>query len=720
MPDRILVIAEIGCGPPYHGNRSRMRSLLSEIRGLGYRIDFAGVRFSSKEKEATLPHVDRWVYSFDELPLEFFLRRHYDRARQWLIRRFTKDSVGSAPDYAELDRWFNPRWLNQAKVLQARENYRRVLVAYVFHSAFLHAFPAPCRKILDAHDTFTGRHERIQSVGLEQFWFSCGEQEERAGLQRADTVLAIQEEEAEVFRQQLRGKTDVQVVGHFVEPKEVGANTGAERRIGYIGAYNPLNLQGLQWFLREVWPEVLAKCPEAELLVAGSICRWLEPSKAVKLLGKVPDVSQFHADCLCTVNPMPQGTGLKIKTVESLACGRPVVATPPACEGLRSFFGKGLVEAGTAAEFAAAIVRWLQNPSLADRAGESALEALAQAVGQWRASLAQALDLKTGHVRPNFSTMPTAGDNLITWACRHLEPADTGPALTAAARPFSVCCLVTKPELYGRLRASLRNMGFDDHCCEFLVADNTAGNVFPPFAGVRRFLREARGSYVMIVHQDAVPLEPAGKLLARIAEVEKADPLWGVIGNAGRTTKAEAVLSLVVEKETFALGQSFREVETIDENVIIVRNGTAITVSADTTGFHLYAFDLCSVAARLGYRSYVVDHLWRHDSRGIVDDTFFEAKRQMEDKMRRYSRRRAAPTTCTALCWSSSPLEHARAQALSLRLIGHPVHRKAWWRLWWRTLFTNPLFLGYFAYFLGLDAWGWVVRRSRVERERVE
>jgi hypothetical protein len=299
-----------------------------------------------------------------------------------------------------------------------------------------------------------------------------------------------------------------------------------------------------------------------------------------------------------------------------------------------------------------------------------------------------------------------------------LEPPRVPCLAHASSLAFSVCCLVTRHTDYTNLRRALHEQGFNQSNCEFIVCDNSKGNKFTAYEAIVAFLAEAKGKYVLIVHQDAIPLEPASKLLARIAEVEKADPLWGVIGNAGRTSRAEAVLSLVIQDETFKLGRPFREVETIDENVIIVRNGTGITVSADIDGFHFYAFDLCSVAARLGYRTYVVDHLWRHDSRGIVDDSFFKAKRHMEAKMRHYSRRRAAPTTCTALCWSNSPLEHARAQALSLRLIGHPVHRKAWWQLWWRALFTNPLFLGYFAHFLALDAWGWIRRRVTSESER--
>jgi glycosyltransferase involved in cell wall biosynthesis len=267
--------------------------------------------------------------------------------------------------------------LDEARELQARENYSRVLVAYAYHSAFLDAFPASCRKILDAHDTLSGRHEMIESAGVGKFWFSCSAEEERLGLERADVVLAIQDEEAEVFRKLLRGKAEVRVVGHFVEPREVPENPGAAQCIGYIGAYNPLNLQGLQWFIREVWPKVLREFPAARLVVAGSICDKLKPGPGLELLGKVRDAAQAHADFLLSINPMPSGTGLKIKTVEAMACGRPVVATPAGCAGLRAYLGQGLVEANDAESFAKAVMSWLRDPGEARRQGKLAREAVA-------------------------------------------------------------------------------------------------------------------------------------------------------------------------------------------------------------------------------------------------------------------------------------------------------------------------------------------------------
>lgn len=278
---------------------------------------------------------------------------------------------------------------------------------------------------------------------------------------------------------------------------------------------------------------------------------------------------------------------------------------------------------------------------------------------------------------------------------------------------FSVCCLMNDLRLYAELRNQLERQGFTSGMCEFLVCDNSRRNEFSGYEGVRLFLREARGKYVLIVHQDAWPLEPAAKLLDLIARVEVADPLWAVLGNAGKTSGGRAVLSLATGEEVFRPEADFCRVGSIDEHMMLVRNGTGVNVSGDLDGYHFYAFDLCSVAARLGYRTYAVDHLWRHDSHGTVDDEFLAERKRLERKMREYHRGRFAPTTSTTLCWSASPLRRARARALSILTISRPQHRAIRRKMWLEGLFTNPLFLFYIVYYRFRDAWCWVLRRSR-------
>ena len=278
---------------------------------------------------------------------------------------------------------------------------------------------------------------------------------------------------------------------------------------------------------------------------------------------------------------------------------------------------------------------------------------------------------------------------------------------------FSVCCLVTRHSEYAALREALKKQGFDESNCEFLVCDNSSGNRGSAFDAIRAFLRQARGKYVLIVHQDAIPLESAEALLGLIAQVEEHDPHWGVIGNCGRQFGGRASLAMEIEGRVTRVGKPFVPVAAVDENMMLVRNGAGITVSKYGEGFHMYAFDLCSVAARLGYSTYVVDHLWRHDSAGTIDEGYLVAKKRMEDKMREYHRGQFAPTSSTTLCWSRSPLRQAKARALSILTIGHRKHRAIRRKLWLEGLFTNPLFVFYIVYFRLRDAWCWVRRRSR-------
>jgi hypothetical protein len=275
---------------------------------------------------------------------------------------------------------------------------------------------------------------------------------------------------------------------------------------------------------------------------------------------------------------------------------------------------------------------------------------------------------------------------------------------------FSVCCLVTRYSEYGALRKALKEQGFNESNCEFLVCDNSAGNRYSAFDAIRAFLRQAKGKYVLIIHQDAIPLESAEALLGLVAQVEKHGPHWGVIGNCGRQFGGRASLALEIDGRVTRVGQPFVQVAAVDENMMLVRSGAGLTVSRYGEGFHMYAFDLCSVAARLGYSTYVVDHLWRHDSAGTIDDGYLVAKKRMEDKMRDYHRGQFAPTSSTTLCWSSSPFQQAKARALSILTIGHRKHRAIRRKMWWQGIFTNPLFVFYIIHYLLRDAWCWVKR----------
>lgn len=254
------------------------------------------------------------------------------------------------------------------------------------------------------------------------------------------------------------------------------------------------------------------------------------------------------------------------------------------------------------------------------------------------------------------------------------------------AIPFSVCCLVTRWNDYEVARAAFEQQGFDASNSEFLVCDNSSFNNFDAYQAIRQFLREARGRYVVIAHQDAYPLEHCTKLLGKLILLEENDPMWGVVGNAGVHYRdwPVAVGSLrMPESGGIAMKTDFKEVSVLDENVLIVRNGCGITVSADLSGYHLYGLDVCSVAARIGFTSYVVNYLWHHGSHGTIGSDFFASKRLVESKLRKYFTRTSLPTTCTYVSWAPSKWKEALTLGRSyIQVMVNARHTEARSYLW--------------------------------------
>jgi hypothetical protein len=356
MKNRLLAISHCGCGPPFAGNRARVRSLFSVIRELGWEIHFADVLMPDDELQGTLPFVDQHVCRFESQPGDVsLLSRVRRRLRRWSQR-------GTQVSEAErsVDQWFLPHWDWQAKELQAKYNYDVVLVEYVFHSRFLKAFGPECLKILDTHDRFGNRDARLAAQGATGSWFDTTEDGEQLGLLRADCVIAIQDSEREYFEALLCGQRVVSTVGHFcdVHPLPLPQDLS---RIGILASENPLNVDGLKWFLSRVWPIIVAQRPDARLLIGGTISKLTWEGVNVEVLGVVDQVDNFYSRCALTINPMRAGTGLKIKTIEALAHGRVVVGTSVAFEGLADVELKDNIS-DDQERFAAILVNYLCVP----------------------------------------------------------------------------------------------------------------------------------------------------------------------------------------------------------------------------------------------------------------------------------------------------------------------------------------------------------------------
>lgn len=128
------------------------------------------------------------------------------------------------------------------------------------------------------------------------------------------------------------------------------------------------NYEAMSWFLNEAFPLIQAQVPEVRLTITGDHAnRPLPPASNVILTGFVDDVRPVIARSWGSVVPLHTGGGTRLKILEAMALGTPVVATSKGAEGLDAAAGEHLLIADSPEAFADAVVKLLKEPELRQR-----------------------------------------------------------------------------------------------------------------------------------------------------------------------------------------------------------------------------------------------------------------------------------------------------------------------------------------------------------------
>lgn len=129
--------------------------------------------------------------------------------------------------------------------------------------------------------------------------------------------------------------------------------------------YGP-NYQGISWFIEKVYPLIKAREPEVSLRVTGNNLPLLPtiPGSGVTQTGYVEDVKPLVSAACVSVVPILSGGGTRLKILESMALGTPVVSTSKGAEGLKVADGENLMIGDSPESFAEAVLRLVKNEQL--------------------------------------------------------------------------------------------------------------------------------------------------------------------------------------------------------------------------------------------------------------------------------------------------------------------------------------------------------------------
>ncbi len=217
---------------------------------------------------------------------------------------------------------------------------------------------------------------------------------ERRALRNRRWLIASSPRVADTLRRD-RPSAEVVVAPLSLLPERYPQSSGPEQpTAGVIGtAAWPPTAGAIDRLLHRVWPLVRADVPDARVLVAGRGTTELAgagtlPAGAV-VLGAVDSAVDFLSGLSVLAYPLERGSGMKVKVLEALALGVPVVTTPEGAEGIAT--NDGVVVATADADLARAVASILRDPAERAARGAAARRCFAD------------------HYRPAVATAPLVG-----------------------------------------------------------------------------------------------------------------------------------------------------------------------------------------------------------------------------------------------------------------------------------------------------------------------
>lgn len=199
---------------------------------------------------------------------------------------------------------------------------------------------------------------------------------EMKSLSKVDGIAAITLTDAAYFRRVTATPVIDLPFGVDIEKFDPVFEVGDKPTFYHIGSMNWMpNEEGIKWFLKNVWGDVVKRIPDAKLYLAGrNMPKWLlkKKKKNVEIVGEVPDAHEFVNQHNVAIVPLFSGSGMRIKIIESMALGKTVITTLVGAEGIQYTEFDNIIIADNVPKMVENICRLYKHPEEAEAIGLNA------------------------------------------------------------------------------------------------------------------------------------------------------------------------------------------------------------------------------------------------------------------------------------------------------------------------------------------------------------
>lgn len=207
-----------------------------------------------------------------------------------------------------------------------------------------------------------------------------------------DGVIACSEDDKTEFIRINKGQIAITVVPNGVTiPEKIYNSAASNEKPNYIlfcgSLWSVPNAEGMHWFCKNIWALVLNKFPELKLLVVGPgeidlKYSEIKSTENLELIGFVDKLEPWYNKSAISIVPLLTGSGTRLKVLEAMGLGVPVISTSIGAEGIKYTDGVNIEIANEAEEFANKIIFLLNDKSERIKISKAARE-LAESTYDW-------------------------------------------------------------------------------------------------------------------------------------------------------------------------------------------------------------------------------------------------------------------------------------------------------------------------------------------------
>lgn len=369
---RILFLAAWYPYPPDNGSKLRVYHLLRAL-AKQHQVTLLSFAFATAQPDAP-GELRNWCQEIQIVPLDPFEVNRAGTLRTFLSPR----PVASRPV---------PAMCQLVTGTLRSQPFAAVIASTGMMIDYALQAPPNTARILEEHNAMTRwAWERYQEAGRAvqraRCWLSWrkGHLYEARTHPQFDLITMVSEADHQATVDVTgTGQPRVAVVPNGVDciHNQPGLMKARPNRLVYNGSltYNA-NYDAMQWFLAQVYPRIRAQVPDVSLAITGSTAgvdmAGLALDDSVRLTGYVEDVRIPVAEATVAIAPIRQGGGTRLKILEAMALGTPVVATAKGAEGLDVVNGEHLLLADDPERFACQTIQLLSDVDLRHRLAANA------------------------------------------------------------------------------------------------------------------------------------------------------------------------------------------------------------------------------------------------------------------------------------------------------------------------------------------------------------